>query len=60
MPPNQSIEMHRALKSKRIKTKIVMFKGEQHGWRKAENIEKSFSEEYQFFSEVFRFETFQV
>jgi len=49
VPPNQSMAMYEALKEKGLKTAIVLYEGEQHGFRKAENIEHSLEVEYDFY-----------
>ncbi|HJQ71387.1 MAG TPA: S9 family peptidase [Blastocatellia bacterium] len=56
VPPNQSEMMYEALKAKGIPVAYVPFEGEQHGFRKAENIKKSLDGELYFYSRVFGFE----
>jgi dipeptidyl aminopeptidase/acylaminoacyl peptidase len=41
--------MYEALKSKGIPTCLKIYKGEQHGFRKAENIEDALQSELSFF-----------
>jgi dipeptidyl aminopeptidase/acylaminoacyl peptidase len=53
VPPNQSEMMAEAVRKKGIKVKYVAFEGEQHGFRKAENIIKALEEELAFYQEVF-------
>ncbi len=48
VPPNQAEELHRRLLSKGISTKCIMFDGEGHGFKKAENIQRVLEEELQF------------
>jgi len=55
VPPNQAESMHAALLKKKIPTALKMYKGEQHGFRKAENIEDSLNSEMYFYSRVFGF-----
>ena len=55
VPPNQAEAMYAALKEKGIPTALKMYEGEQHGFRKAENIEDSLDSELYFFSRVFGF-----
>ena len=50
VPPNQSEMMAEAARKKGLKVKYVTFEGEQHGFRKAENIIRSLEEELQFLS----------
>ncbi|HEX6161832.1 MAG TPA: S9 family peptidase [Vicinamibacterales bacterium] len=53
VPPNQSEMMAEAVRKKGIKVKYVAFEGEQHGFRKAENIIRSLEEELAFYRDVF-------
>ena len=53
VPPNQSEMMADAARKKGLKVKYVAFEGEQHGFRKAENIIRSLEEELAFYQEVF-------
>jgi len=55
VPPNQAEMMHAALLKKKIPTALKMYKGEQHGFRKAENIEDALNSELYFYSKVFGF-----
>ena len=45
VPPNQAETMFAALKAKGIATALKMYEGEQHGFRKAENIEDALNSE---------------
>ena len=53
VPPNQSEMMAEAARRKGLKVKYVTFEGEQHGFRKAENIIRSLEEELAFYRDVF-------
>lgn len=53
VPPNQSAMMAEALRQKGLKVKYVTFAGEQHGFRKAENIIRALEEELAFYRDVF-------
>ena len=53
VPPNQSEMMAEALRKKGVKVAYVTFEGEQHGFRKAENIIRALEEELMFYREVF-------
>ncbi len=53
VPPNQSEMMADAVRKKGLKVKYVAFEGEQHGFRKAENIIRALEEELAFYREVF-------
>ena len=55
VPPNQAETMFEALKSKGIPTQLKMYKGEQHGFRKAENIQDALNAELFFYSKVWGF-----
>jgi dipeptidyl aminopeptidase/acylaminoacyl peptidase len=56
VPPNQSELMVNALRKKGIPVAYVLFHGEQHGFRKAENIKRTLDGEFYFFSRIFGFE----
>jgi dipeptidyl aminopeptidase/acylaminoacyl peptidase len=53
VPPNQSEMMAEAVRKKGLKVKYVTFEGEQHGFRKAENIIRALEEELAFYRDVF-------
>ena len=53
VPPNQSEMMADAARKKGLKVKYVTFEGEQHGFRKAENMIRSLEEELAFYKDVF-------
>ncbi|GAP95368.1 S9 family peptidase [Leptolyngbya sp. NIES-2104] len=56
VPPNQAEMMVDALERKGLPVAYVLFQGEQHGFRKAENIKRALDGEFYFYSQVFRFE----
>ena len=56
VPPNQAEMMFEAVKSKGLPTAYVPFEGEQHGFRRSENIERAMEAELYFYSRVFGFE----
>lgn len=56
VPPNQAEMMHEALLKKGIPTCLKMYKGEQHGFRKAENIEDALDSELSFYRQVYNIE----
>lgn len=56
VPPNQARMMADALRAKGLPVALVEFAGEQHGFRKAESIERALEGELFFFSKVFGFE----
>jgi dipeptidyl aminopeptidase/acylaminoacyl peptidase len=55
VPPNQARMMYEAVKAKGLPVAIVEFAGEQHGFRKAENIRRSLDGELYFLGRVFGF-----
>jgi dipeptidyl aminopeptidase/acylaminoacyl peptidase len=56
VPPNQAEMMVKAIKEKGIPVAYVPFEGEQHGFRRAENIKRALDGEFYFYSRVFGFE----
>lgn len=53
VPPNQARMMHEALLKKNIPTCLKIYEGEQHGFRKAENIEDALDSELAFYGKVY-------
>lgn len=53
VPPNQAEAMVEALRKKKIHTVYIAYEGEQHGFRRAENIVRTLESELSFFLEVF-------
>ena len=45
VPLNQATAMYEAVKAKKIPCALVVFEGEQHGFRKAENIQRALNSE---------------
>jgi dipeptidyl aminopeptidase/acylaminoacyl peptidase len=56
VPPNQAEMMVEALRRKGVPVAYVAFPGEQHGFRRAENIKRSLDGEFYFYGRVFGFE----
>ena len=56
VPPNQAEMMVDALRNKGVPVAYVAFEGEQHGFRKAENIKRALDGELYFYSRVFGFQ----
>jgi len=56
VPPNQAEMMVEALKAKGLPVAYVAFEGEQHGFRRAENIKRALDGEFYFYSRIFDFE----
>lgn len=52
VPVNQAEKMYHALKSRGIPTELVLYEGEQHGFRKAENIRDCLQKELNFYLKV--------
>ncbi len=55
VPPLQAKLMFETLREKGIMCAMLLFEGEQHGFRKRENIERAFEAELYFFGQVFGF-----
>ena len=56
VPPNQAEKMVDAVRAKKLPMAYLTFEGEQHGFRKAENIKRVLEAELYFYSKVFGFE----
>jgi dipeptidyl aminopeptidase/acylaminoacyl peptidase len=55
VPPNQAEMMVDALKAKGLPVAYLLYEGEQHGFRKAENIKRTLDGELYFYARVFGF-----
>ena len=55
VPPNQAQKMYDAIKAKNIATALVMFEGEQHGFRSAQAIRRALDGEFFFYGRVLGF-----
>ena len=55
VPPSQAEMMVEALRAKKLPVAYVAFEGEQHGFRKAETIQRTLEAELYFYSRVFKF-----
>ncbi len=55
VPPNQAELMYEAVKAKGLPVALITFEGEGHGFRKAENIERTYGAELFFYARVFGF-----
>ena len=53
VPPNQAEEMVAALRGKGLPVAYISYPGEQHGFRRAENIIRTIESEYSFFAKIF-------
>jgi dipeptidyl aminopeptidase/acylaminoacyl peptidase len=56
VPPNQAEKMVEAVRAKNLPVAHLTFEGEQHGFRKAENIKRVLEAELYFYSKIFNFE----
>jgi dipeptidyl aminopeptidase/acylaminoacyl peptidase len=56
VPPNQSEMIVQALREKGAPVAYLPFEGEQHGFRRAENIRRALDAELSFYAQVFGFE----
>ncbi|MDM7914500.1 MAG: S9 family peptidase, partial [Candidatus Eisenbacteria bacterium] len=56
VPPEQSERMYEALRARGIPTAYLGFPGEQHGFRRAENIKRTLEAELYFYGRIFGFE----
>ncbi len=55
VPPEQSEKMAAALRKKGIPVAYVVFEGEGHGFRQAENIKRALEAEFYFYARIFGF-----
>lgn len=56
VPPNQAETMYQAVNNKGLPVAYLTFEGEQHGFRKGENIKRALDAELYFYSKVFDFD----
>ena len=56
VPPAQAQAMFDAVKAKGLPVALLMFEGEQHGFRRAENIRRALEAELYFYARIFGFE----
>src|SRR4029434_4061816 len=56
VPPDQSEKMFQAVRAKKLPVAYLTFEGEQHGFRKAENIKRVLEAELYFYGKIFHFE----
>jgi dipeptidyl aminopeptidase/acylaminoacyl peptidase len=55
VPPEQACVMHNALRTRGLVTALVMFAGEQHGFRQATNIRRCLDGEMLFYGAALGF-----
>jgi dienelactone hydrolase len=53
VPPSQAEAMVAAIKKKGLPVAYIAYEGEQHGFRKAENIKRTIEAEFYFYSQIF-------
>lgn len=53
VPPSQAQAMVAAIKKKGLPVAYIAYEGEQHGFRKAENIKRTIEGEFYFYSQIF-------
>jgi dipeptidyl aminopeptidase/acylaminoacyl peptidase len=56
VPPNQSELIYDALKERGVPVAIVLYEGEQHGFRQAANIKRTLDGELYFYGRIFGFD----
>jgi dipeptidyl aminopeptidase/acylaminoacyl peptidase len=56
VPPNQAEMMFAAVRAKGIPVAYILFEGEQHGFRRAENIKRALDAEVYFYARIFGFQ----
>lgn len=56
VPPNQATMIVEALQAKQVPVAYLPFEGEQHGFRRAENIRRALDAELSFYSQIWGFE----
>ncbi len=56
VPPDQSRKMFEAARAKELPVAYLEFEGEQHGFRRAENIKRALDGELYFYSRIFGFD----
>ncbi|HEX73653.1 MAG TPA: S9 family peptidase [Dehalococcoidia bacterium] len=56
VPPNQAEIMFEALRKKGMPVAYIPFEGEQHGFRRAQNIKRALDSELYFYSKIFGFD----
>ena len=56
VPPSQAESIYNAVRAKGLPVAYIPFEGEQHGFRKAENIKRSLDAEFYFYGRVFGYQ----
>ena len=60
VPPDQAEKMVQAVKAKKLPVAYLAFEGEQHGFRRAENIKRVLEAELYFYAKIFGFEVADI
>jgi dipeptidyl aminopeptidase/acylaminoacyl peptidase len=60
VPPSQAEKMVEAVRAKKLPVAYLTFEGEQHGFRKAENIKRVLEAELYFYSNIFGFDLVEL
>ncbi|MBC7946139.1 MAG: S9 family peptidase [Burkholderiales bacterium] len=55
VPPNQAEKMLDAVRAKGLPVAYIAFEGEQHGFRRAENVKRALEAELYFYAQIFGF-----
>lgn len=55
VPPNQAVLIYDALRDRSVPTALIMYKGEQHGFRSAASIRSAYDSELYFYGKVLGF-----
>ncbi len=55
VPPDQSEKIFQAVKAKGLPVAYIPYEWEQHGFRRAENVKRSYEAELYFYSKIFQF-----
>lgn len=56
VPPNQAELMYDAVKARGLPCSLKIYEGEQHGFRRSENIEDALNSELAFYGRIFKFQ----
>ena len=56
VPPNQSEKIYESVKTRGIPVAYIAYEWEQHGFRRSENIKRSYEAELYFYSKIFGFD----
>ena len=57
VPPSQAEEIVKSIRARGGRVDYVLYDGEGHGWKKAENIKDALVKEFAFYQDVFGLKT---